>query len=162
MALNYFVCTLDQARKHQDPQREQDTVSNFLSFQERVSAKTSAVAFVYPNTSLGAKSTPTRRKFSFQDLYRGCWYAAKLFLDRGFPQGQTVALLCSSTPEFLFTLFALIRLEMQCCCWHLSVNLRPFLIFAELATFLSLFMIRITVVSPLKRRMKPTRTADIN
>jgi thioester reductase-like protein len=111
MRRNYFVCTLGQAaiinNGRQHPYR---TISDFLSYQASQNGQLPAVGFPIPHTS---PNQWTHKILTFQDVDRGARIVAERLLDRCGPtvqDPQTIGLLSQSSPEFLFTWLALMKL----------------------------------------------------
>ncbi|KAK4546065.1 hypothetical protein LTR36_002202 [Oleoguttula mirabilis] len=110
MEPNYFTCTLGQAAAL-GLQQPHGTVNAFIDAQAQDRPDSPAVGFPQPG------STPedewTTLTFTFGDIKRGSEHVASRLLEdhrQTLSRRQTVGLLCPSTPEFLFTWLALMRL----------------------------------------------------
>lgn len=107
----YFTCTLGQAAAL-GLQQPHKTVTEFVDSQAKKIPTFSAAGFARPNADSNAQWTDM--VFTFVDIQRGSRYVASLLLkeyERELARHPTVALLCPSTPEFLFTWLALMRLD---------------------------------------------------
>lgn len=109
MQTNYFVCTLGQASALSTGPKHYRTVSGFLDLQAQRHAFLPAVGFPIPaSPSTGWQ----QRILTFGDVHHGTQvFVGRLLKVVGSSQDtQTIALLCHSSPEFLFTWLALMRL----------------------------------------------------
>jgi acyl-coenzyme A synthetase/AMP-(fatty) acid ligase len=109
MQTNYFACTLGQAATLSSRSKPYRTINEFLELQARQHAYLPAVGFPIPqqgDTEWGY------HVLTFGDVHRGTKvFAQRLSHVLGFCKAPgTVALLCHSSPEFLFTWLALMRL----------------------------------------------------
>jgi acyl-CoA synthetase (AMP-forming)/AMP-acid ligase II len=109
MDTNYFVCTLGQAAALQNEPKPYRTISEFLSHQSKHRGNGAAVGFPIPRR----EGQWIFKVLTFRDVDTGTEVFAqrlsKVFGLDGQTR-QTVALLCHSSPEFLFTWLALMRL----------------------------------------------------
>lgn len=109
MQTNYFVCTLGQASALSGRPKPYRTIGEFLDLQAKHHAYLPAVGFPIPQQK---QETWTYHVLTFGDVHHG----TKVFVQRlSHTLGQskasgTVALLCHSSPEFLFTWLALMKL----------------------------------------------------
>lgn len=110
MDSNYFVCTLGQAAQRADAPSDLGNINHFIDRQASGVPQLPAVSFPYVNESEGAGHV---KSYTFQGVDRGSRFVAHQ-LAKALPslrtRAQTVALLSSSSPEFLFTWLGLIRL----------------------------------------------------
>jgi acyl-coenzyme A synthetase/AMP-(fatty) acid ligase len=109
MQSNYFVCTLGQAAELQSRAKPYRNISEFIRQQSQHHPLLPAVGFPIPQpdqTQWGYKV------LTFEDVDRGTEvFAFRLSSALGSPKKpETVALLCHSSPEFLFTWLGLMRL----------------------------------------------------
>lgn len=106
---NYFVCTLGQAALLNTSPKSYRNISEFLNWQAHHHPLLPAVGFPIPKPSHQAWEYKVA---TFQDVDRGVdVFASRLSTVLGPSRSpQTVALLCHSSPEFLFTWLGLIRL----------------------------------------------------
>jgi len=110
---NYFTCTLGQAVHVNKGEPQISNINDFIDHQAGTCGDKPAVGFAVLD---GDKSAETHRSecFSFRDVQRGSSHVAKTLaksISRTASTGQTtVALLCPSTPEFLFVWLGLMRL----------------------------------------------------
>ncbi|KZM23113.1 uncharacterized protein EKO05_0008302 [Ascochyta rabiei] len=110
MQANYFVCTLGQAATLNSRPNPYTTIGQFVDYQAHHHPYLPAVGFPVPH--------PEQEKWdykvlTFGDVNQGTNVFAERLLQalRRSPKGpETVALLCHSSPEFLFTWLALMRL----------------------------------------------------
>lgn len=109
MDTNYFVCTLGQATALNHDPKPYQTISEFLSHQSKNCGPKPAVGFPIPRR----EGNWNHQVLNFQDIDN----ATQLFaqrLSKAFElvhkTPETVALLCHSSPEFLFTWLGLMRL----------------------------------------------------
>ncbi|KAJ9645318.1 hypothetical protein H2199_003324 [Coniosporium tulheliwenetii] len=111
MDTNYFVCTLGQAAALKKNDHEFRNISQFLERQANRVGDRPAVGFLYPRTP---DSGPwDHHVLTFGDVYKGVRFTAELLaesLGADVPPGSTVALLCPSSADFLFTWLALMHL----------------------------------------------------
>lgn len=106
----YFACTLGQAAALNQSPKPYQTIGDFLFYQAGHNTHLPAIGFPIPSQT---SSTWTSRILTFADIDRGTSVIAERLLEQcgsKFQISQTVALLCHSSPEFLFTWLALIRL----------------------------------------------------
>ncbi|KAK4992704.1 hypothetical protein LTR66_006215 [Elasticomyces elasticus] len=111
MAANYFTCTLGQAASLGKIQHDFNNITEFVDLQAKRVPKKPAVAFPIPST--GNSKAWDKAVFAFEQLRRGSHNVAKLIWAKqydGLGAGKTTALICPSTPEFLFMWLALMRL----------------------------------------------------
>ena len=109
MSTNYFVCTLGQASLRDDGEKARN-VNGLLDRQARRVPKAFAAGFLLPNSQA---SEWDYRVLTFEDVWRGTNIVAELLSQKlvsTLPSGQTVALLCPTSVDFLFVWLALIRL----------------------------------------------------
>lgn len=109
MAANYFTCTLGQASSLGLTNPNFRNINSFLDSQARSIPDQPAVGFAKP-TSDGQWD---RTVYTFSSLRRGVLNTASLLhLNYGsaLAKSKTVGLICPSTPDFLLTWLALIRL----------------------------------------------------
>lgn len=110
MQTNYFVCTLGQAATLDRQPNPYTTIGQFVTYQAQHYPQLPAVGFPIPR--------PQEEKWSykiltFADVDQGTTVFAERLsraLCRGPKGPETVALLCHSSPEFLFTWLALMKL----------------------------------------------------
>lgn len=110
MEPNYFTCTLGQASEL-GIQQPHKTVNEFVDALAKDRPHDAAVAFPVPGKSQDDEWSSLI--FSFGDIKQGVQHVASLLQhehSKTLAQRQTVGLLCPSTPEFLFTWLALMRL----------------------------------------------------
>ncbi|PSN60615.1 hypothetical protein BS50DRAFT_655177 [Corynespora cassiicola Philippines] len=110
MQPNYFTCTLGQAATLNEKPKPYNTIGEFLAYQGVHCKDVAAVGFPVPNRNDAKWS---HRVLRFGDVDKG----TNSFADRlsksyeSLNDGpQTVALLCHSSPEFLFTWLSLIKM----------------------------------------------------
>ncbi|KAL9051974.1 MAG: hypothetical protein Q9162_005697 [Coniocarpon cinnabarinum] len=113
MALNYFTCTLGQAALSTTPRGGWKTVTDLVEWLGQHHPHSPAIGFAYPD----ADATATDKRsvlYTFSDVLKGSQHVAQRLRDsrvaNALTKGSTVTLLSSSSPEFLFTWLALIRL----------------------------------------------------
>ena len=113
MQTNYFVCTLGQAAALPSKPKPYRTIGQFVSHQAYYHPYLPAVGFPVP----GPKDSPWKHEvLTFGDVDQGVNVFAERLLAAAAlgaaPSGQpqTIALLCHSSPEFLFTWLALMAL----------------------------------------------------
>ncbi|KAK5112939.1 hypothetical protein LTR62_003761 [Meristemomyces frigidus] len=106
---NYFTCTLGQAAAL-GIQQEHKTITSFIEGFANKYAALPAVSF--PQPGIDSNDPWTNLVFTFSDLAQGSQRVASAILDshKDLSRRQTVGLLCPSTPDFLFTWLALMRL----------------------------------------------------
>ncbi|KAF1920051.1 hypothetical protein BDU57DRAFT_485934 [Ampelomyces quisqualis] len=110
MQTNYFVCTLGQAAALSSKPNPYQTVSEFVHVQAQRHAFLPAVGFPIPSQHHNSWSY---KVLNFDNVQRGSnAFAHRLSTALGSP-GDTVALLCHSSPEFLFTWLGLMRLGIS-------------------------------------------------
>lgn len=107
MPTNYFVCTLGQASALSGKPKPYRTISEFLDIQAQHHAFLPAVGF--PITQQNQQSW-NYKVLTFGDVRQGTNTFAQRLSDGLIMSGKTVALLCHSSPEFLFTWLGLMRL----------------------------------------------------
>lgn len=110
METNYFVCTLGQAASLNRQPNPYTTIGQFVKYQAQQHSHLPAVGFAVPRTQ---QEKWDFKVLTFADVERGTSVFAKRLLQAvGQPAKSpgTVALLCHSSPEFLFTWLALIKL----------------------------------------------------
>lgn len=108
MEPTYFTCTLGQAKLlgQRNPFR---TVNDLIDIKAKEEGDSPAVGFYEPSST----STDQWRSqiLTYRDIQRGCETAAATIAQKLQSTARsTVALLCPSSPEFLFTWLALMRL----------------------------------------------------
>ncbi|MCJ1478685.1 hypothetical protein MMC13_007366 [Lambiella insularis] len=119
---NYFVCTLGQAAKvnAQNP-HEFKTINEFLDEQSVAISNSPAVGFPLPKQSNKSLEEWDYKVLSFGDLHRASLIFARLLKgeveeninDPFGDHSYTVALLCPSSPLFLFAWLGLMRLGLS-------------------------------------------------
>ncbi|KAF2134248.1 thioester reductase [Dothidotthia symphoricarpi CBS 119687] len=110
MLTNYFVCTLGQAATIHEQPKSYSTVSELVDHQAQYHPYLPAVGFPIPHPN---QDEWAHEVLTFGDVKRGTDVFAKRLLHTSGALGgnaQTIALLCHSSPEFLFTWLALMRL----------------------------------------------------
>ncbi|KAK5137615.1 hypothetical protein LTR08_007910 [Meristemomyces frigidus] len=110
MEPNYFTCTLGQAAAL-GIQQPYKSVTAFVDAQASDTPDSPAVGF--PQLGSNSEDEWTSTIFTFSDVKHGSEHVASALLAnhrQALSKRQTVALLCPSTPEFLFTWLALMRL----------------------------------------------------
>jgi acyl-coenzyme A synthetase/AMP-(fatty) acid ligase len=107
MQTNYFVCTLGQAAALSGKAKQYRTITEFVDLQNQRHPFLPAVGFPVPKQG----QQPWEYKvLSFGEVYQGSnIFAQRLSSTLSLAVG-TVALLCHSSPEFLFTWLGLMRL----------------------------------------------------
>ncbi|KAJ9616972.1 hypothetical protein H2200_000693 [Cladophialophora chaetospira] len=108
MDTTYFTCTLGQAVNHQAGKRY-GTINDFIAHKASSCPDTPVVGFYH----VGSESSPqwNPNVLTFKDISRGTARISNALLKHIVSEhGQTVALLCPSSADFLFTWLALIRL----------------------------------------------------
>jgi len=112
MDITYFTCTLGQAALMNKDQYPISNIKQFIDHQCKTVPKLPAVGFPEPDTS---STQPWKsRVFSFEDIQRGTnafENLARAYTLAGPSEPKTVALLCPSTPDFLFAWLGLICLN---------------------------------------------------
>ena len=110
MTTNYFICTLGHASVL-GQNLYYNNINQFIDIQAERVPGLPAVAFVQPS---GDDLKPwSHSVFDFRDIKTGSQTVVEILLGLmppSIPSGRTVALLCASTLEFLFTWLALIRM----------------------------------------------------
>ncbi|EXJ60537.1 hypothetical protein A1O7_04690 [Cladophialophora yegresii CBS 114405] len=110
METTYFTCTLGQA-VHQQSGKSYNTINEFLEHKARSAPDTPVVGFYEVEASERASQQWKPHVFTFDDVHRGTVIVAdRLSKSLTTDKGQTVALLCPSSADFLFTWLALIWL----------------------------------------------------
>jgi|SRR5690242_7903789 len=110
MQTNYFVCTLGQAATLGRQPSPFTTIGQFVSYQAIHCPQLPAVGFPVPKSY---QEHWSYNVLTFADVEQGTnVFAERLLqaLGRGANSPETVALLCHSSPEFLFTWLALMKL----------------------------------------------------
>jgi acyl-coenzyme A synthetase/AMP-(fatty) acid ligase len=107
MQTNYFVCTLGQASALSSKAKQYRTINEFLDFQAQRHSLLPAVGFPVPQKD---QELWKHKVLTFDDVHHGTKVFAQRLSNTLGDSGQTVALLCHSSPEFLFTWLGLIRL----------------------------------------------------
>lgn len=108
MELNYFVCTLGQAADQWKTHSSIGNIGRFIEHQSKTVPDHTAVIFPYPQQS----QTPPQQ-YTFSKVAKATRLVAQRLaevLPKSSGQDGTVALLCPSTPEFLFAWLGLVRL----------------------------------------------------
>ncbi|ORX97556.1 hypothetical protein BCR34DRAFT_577858 [Clohesyomyces aquaticus] len=109
MRPNYFVCTLGQAATLNTQPKPYQTISEFLTYQANTRGHLPAVGFPVSQDNQEWDSMV----LSFRDVDRGADVVANKLIEiigDALAKPQTVALLCHSSPEFLFTWLGLTKL----------------------------------------------------
>ncbi|KAF2876556.1 hypothetical protein BDV95DRAFT_590652 [Massariosphaeria phaeospora] len=104
---NYFVCTLGQAAALSHGTKPYRTINDLLTYQAEHLGELPAVGFPVPSQNRGQWGSYL---FTFRDVHRGAEAVAERLRERCRAMGpapQTVALLCHSSLELLFTWLAL-------------------------------------------------------
>ncbi|KAJ4984676.1 putative male sterility protein [Stagonosporopsis vannaccii] len=110
MHTNYFVCTLGQAATFERPPNPYTTIGQFLNYQAIHHPDLPAVGFPVPQLQ---QQQWSYRVLTFADVDQGTKVFTERLLQavgREAKSPETVALLCHSSPEFLFTWLALMKL----------------------------------------------------
>ncbi|TIA44713.1 acetyl-CoA synthetase-like protein [Aureobasidium pullulans] len=110
MAATYFTCTLGQAQSLGLTNSKFKNINQFIDSQAEAIPSQPAVGFAIPSTS---DSQWKSNIWTFSDLQEGSKKVASLLQKTHgelLSKSDTVALICPSTPEFLFTWLALMRL----------------------------------------------------
>lgn len=111
MEPTYFTCTLGQAAELGN-QQSQHNVNDFIEAQAKANPDRPAVGFPAP-AGRDSKGEWTYQSYTFSQILSGSVNTAKQLLaenKESLSKRSTVGLLCPSTPEFLFTWLALMRL----------------------------------------------------
>ncbi|USW48980.1 Putative AMP-dependent synthetase/ligase, phosphopantetheine binding ACP domain, ANL [Septoria linicola] len=102
----YFTCTLSQA-KSCGKRIDFTNITNLINDSAETCPDVPAAGFYLPN----ADQSWSTRVLSFAEILQGSCATAELIAQGiKIPEHQTVALLCPSTPDFLLTWLALMRL----------------------------------------------------
>lgn len=110
MELNYFTCTLGEAQKHNLTNAEFKNINSFLNYQSKYIPDHPAVGFYQPPPNR-ENGEWTSKILSFREVRNtSLMVAEKLQPHLNSKQGSTIALLCPSSPEFMFIWLSLIRL----------------------------------------------------
>jgi acyl-coenzyme A synthetase/AMP-(fatty) acid ligase len=104
---NYFVCTLGQASALSSKPKQYRTITEFVDLQAQRHALLPAVGFPIPQQGQNAWKY---KVLTFGDIHKGTNAFAQRLSGTVSTSGTTVALLCHSSPEFLFTWLGLMRL----------------------------------------------------
>jgi acyl-coenzyme A synthetase/AMP-(fatty) acid ligase len=104
---NYFVCTLGQASALSSKPKQYRTITQFVDLQAQRHAFLPAVGFPIPQQDQNAWKY---KVLTFGDIHKGTNAFAQRLSGTVSTSGTTVALLCHSSPEFLFTWLGLMRL----------------------------------------------------
>ncbi|KAI8936025.1 hypothetical protein NX059_007527 [Plenodomus lindquistii] len=109
MQNNYFSCTLGQAAALNSEPKPYRTVSDFVSQQAQKHPRLPAVGFPVPNND---SKDWSYKALTFADIDQGTnVFALRLLEVLGTPrEPETIALVCHSSPDFLFTWLGLMRL----------------------------------------------------
>ncbi|KAI4715286.1 acetyl-CoA synthetase-like protein [Aureobasidium sp. EXF-10727] len=110
MAATYFTCTLGQAQSLGLTNSNFKNINHFIDSQAEAIPSQPAVGFAIPSNSNSQWDSKT---WTFSDLQTGSKKVAALLQKTHgelLSNSDTVALICPSTPEFLFTWLALMRL----------------------------------------------------
>jgi acyl-coenzyme A synthetase/AMP-(fatty) acid ligase len=110
MAATYFTCTLGQAQSLGLTNSNFKNINQFIDSQAKAIPNQPAVGFAIPSSSDSQWKSKT---WTFSDLQDGSKRVAALLQKTHgevLTKLNTVALICPSTPEFLFTWLALMRL----------------------------------------------------
>ncbi|EUC40804.1 hypothetical protein COCMIDRAFT_107854 [Bipolaris oryzae ATCC 44560] len=109
MQNNYFVCTLGQAAALNTTPKSYRNISDYIRQQSYNHPLLPAVGFPIPKLD---QQEWSYKVLTFADVEHGVGvFAARLAISLGpSREQQTVALLCHSSPEFLFTWLGLIKL----------------------------------------------------
>lgn len=111
MNLNYFICTLGQASRL-EAQHKTTPFTNINDFVERQAQKYGNLPAVgFYNLSKDSSEPWQTQVLTFEEVLQGvCVFAEKLSQNIEVSEKQTVALLCPSSANFLFTWLGLMRL----------------------------------------------------
>ncbi|OAG42591.1 hypothetical protein AYO21_03176 [Fonsecaea monophora] len=123
MSLNYFTCTLDRAALHQREKRY-STIGEFVGVKAQTCPEVPVLGLyeVTTGTAKASRAAWTPHVWTFKAVYRGVNLVAQALLEAwrwdddtnpsksGPGPGQTVAVLCPSSPGLLFTWLGLIWL----------------------------------------------------
>ncbi|KAF2170519.1 hypothetical protein M409DRAFT_19339 [Zasmidium cellare ATCC 36951] len=109
MDLKYFICTLGQASRHKNEPQDFTNINDFTEEQAHDYPNHPAVGFYNPSES---QNQPWRTQvLTFKEVLQGaCCYAERLSTLLDVQDKETVALLCPSSPNFLFTWLGAMRL----------------------------------------------------
>ena len=106
-SVNYFTCTLGEACQAKRPYRN---VDHLIEEQSRSNPDLPAIGF-YTFSGAGPFLQLKHEILSFKDVANGVSATAELLRPiLNLPDGDTVGLLCSSSPEFFFVWLACIKL----------------------------------------------------
>ena len=109
MKLNYFTCTLGEAAKHGLTNPPFDNINSFFDHQAQHIPEQPAAGFFVP---AGDGSAWTTKIYNFREIHDITNSLATILEnEQDIQDTDTVALLCPSSEEFMFTWLALIRLE---------------------------------------------------
>ncbi len=111
MDTNYFVCTLGQAAALKKEKHAFRNISQFIERQANRSGDKPAVGFLKPRTA--DSQIWDHHILSFGNVSKGVQVVAEQLaesLGADVPPGSTVALLCPSSADFLFTWLGLMHL----------------------------------------------------
>ncbi|KAL1304897.1 hypothetical protein AAFC00_003815 [Neodothiora populina] len=111
MKATYFTCTLGQAAALNLTDKSFQNINGFIASRARSAPQDPAVAFPIPASA--DKDSWDYSSWSFSDIENGSANLAKVLKQRyggKLADSKTVALICPSTPEFLFMWLALMRL----------------------------------------------------
>lgn len=111
METNYFVCTLGQAAALKKNNHDFRNISHFLQHQANRVGGRPAVGFFKSRTT--DSQIWDYHVLSFEGVHEGVQVTAELLAESlagDVPPGSTVALLCPSSADFLFTWLALMHL----------------------------------------------------
>ena len=107
MQTNYFVCTLGQASALSGRAKPYRTISEFLDLQAQYHAFLPAVGFPIPQQD---QQEWKYKVLTFGDIHRGTNVFAQRLSNALTTSRKSIALLCHSSPAFLFTWLGLMRL----------------------------------------------------
>lgn len=111
MKPTYFTCTLGQASALGLTNNSFKNINHFIASQAEKTPDQPAVAFAEPIS--GSDSPWGQTVWTFAEIYQCTTKVAALLRQQhgeSLAKSKTVALICPSTPEFLFTWLALMRL----------------------------------------------------
>lgn len=111
MKPTYFTCTLGQASSLGLTNTSFKNISRFIASQAEKTPNQPAVGFAKPKT--GSNSPWGQSVWTFSEIHQATEKVAALLRNQHgelLATSKTVALICPSTPEFLFTWLALMRL----------------------------------------------------
>lgn len=112
MKPTYFTCTLGQATALNLTDKLFKNINEFIASRARSTPNQHAVGFAIPSPAAEDKLWETSI-WTFSDVFEGTKKAATLLsheYGEALKSSRTVALICPSTPEFLFTWLALMQL----------------------------------------------------